>query len=300
MRSTIVGCVLASGILGASGCGSYWDLRSGQQLPIGCAGLLNYYYDADGDGWGEPDSPPTALCGPKAEDRLTASNDLDCDDSDPGVTGRAGAICPDGMAFPLGGSTCVLGRLQGQSEYVSTCDASPLVPFGMAAQDCRAWAGWETEGSTAGHRGLASLETENEYVAVVEEWQAGESGGEPVVLWVDLAWEGTLASGEWVWPGGELPTWIPPCGGVEPHPADFWPELVLGIPESDATLTEHLDEVRLALVYDGSSWCRGVPDAAGDAFGPREAHVMCERPRPNLSDYQSVPTDDGEGPGPGE
>ena len=50
-----------------AGCGSYWDIRKGEELPIGCAGLLNWYHDADGDQWGDPGSAPKADCGPDQE-----------------------------------------------------------------------------------------------------------------------------------------------------------------------------------------------------------------------------------------
>ena len=47
------GAVVLGGLVSIAGCGSYWDLRPGEVLAIGCADLLNYYLDVDGDGWGE-------------------------------------------------------------------------------------------------------------------------------------------------------------------------------------------------------------------------------------------------------
>jgi hypothetical protein len=286
-------------VAGVAGCGSYWDLRKGEELAIGCAGLLNFYPDADGDRWGDPGSTPTPACAPDEANGLTASNDLDCDDADPSITGLAGAICPQDM---LGGeATCLVGLREGNSEFVGTCGESPQVAFGQASQDCQAWAGWETpeaiEQGRTGHRGLASLETEFEYNEI-EDWLTAELGGAPTAVWVDLRWEGTVTTGQWVWPDGSAPTFVPPCGGIEAAPGDFWPELVPGLPESDEALSQHLDEVRQALVFDGTGWCRGVPTAAG--LEPRQAHVLCERPSPDLADYQMAPEDDSGPPGAGE
>lgn len=291
------GALLVS-LTALAGCGSYWDLRAGEELPIGCAGVLNWYHDADGDGWGDPSSAPTPRCGPDPDNELTASNALDCDDDDDGVTGRVGALCPSEMFTGANGtgSACVAG-LQGDGvEFVTTCTGSPLVGFTMAQQDCAAWAGWITpeaaEAGATGDHGLASLETDLELAAVVE-WLEGVANKEPMAVWVDLRWNGTIesGSGSWEWPddGGTAPNGIPPCGGTEVGPVDFWPDLVLGVPESDAALEESLGEVRQALVYDGSEWCRGTPDAMGGPFGPREAFALCERPAPVPTSFEDVP-----------
>lgn len=285
-------------LLPLAGCGSYWDIRKGEELPIGCAGRLNWYTDQDGDSWGDPGSSPTPMCGPDQEQKLTASNALDCDDGDAGITGMAGAICPDaiGEGESAGGSPCVQGVQSGNSEFVSTCGESPVIHSAMAEQDCLRWAGEltpesESVGAT-GHFGLASLETEFEYNGVVD-WLTGVAGGQPMAVWVDLRWDGDLASGAWVWPdeGGIAPTWIQPCGGAEPAPIEFWPDLVPGI--ADDTVEESLPDLRLALVHDGSTWCRGIPEDT--PFSPRDAYALCERPRPDLANYADEP-DDGTTP----
>jgi hypothetical protein len=298
------GALLVS-FLSLAGCGSYWDIRKGEELSIGCAGLLNWYPDADGDQWGDPGSAPTPRCGPDQEKQLTASNALDCDDADVGITGRVGALCPGEMftgADPEG-SRCVAGTRSGESEFVTTCEGSPLVGFTMARQDCEAWAGWITpeaaEQGAVGQHGLASLQTEFEFAAVTE-WLETVANGEPIAVWVDLQWTGTIdsSSGAWQWPdnGGTLPNWVPPCGDTDVGPVDFWPDLVVGLPESDTTLEESLDEVRQALIYDGTEWCRGVPDALGTPFGPREAFALCERPAPILTNFEDVPDEEGNEP----
>jgi hypothetical protein len=294
-----LGLVAVCAVVGLAGCGSYWDLRKGESLAVGCAGQLNWYPDADGDQWGDPGSTPTPSCVPDEAHGLTASNDLDCDDSDPDITGKAGAICPSQMVD--GAATCVAGVRQGGSEYVATCDETPLTEFAQAEQDCAAWAGTETPEAVAngrdGHRGLAALKTEFESNSI-QDWLAPRIGGTPTAIWTDLRWSGTLDDGQWQWDDGSLPTYLAPCGGVEPKPADFWPELVPGVPESDAAVEAHLGDVRLALVFDGTGWCRGVPTAAGSAYGPRTAYTLCERPSPDLADYESAPDDAGPVPNP--
>ncbi|MEQ1504444.1 MAG: hypothetical protein ABMB14_19540 [Myxococcota bacterium] len=284
-----------------AGCGSYWDLRKGESIELGCAGQLDYYPDADGDLWGDPGSIPTQSCTPDPENLLTASNALDCDDSDPGITGRAGTICPSEMAGLFGGSPCVDGKQEGNSEFVATCGESPIVGYREARTDCENWAGWDTSqpvGVAVPNRGLAALETEPEYNAL-SAWLVEQSAGAPIAVWIDLRWEGSVTAGAWVWPDGTSPTYIPPCGGVEATPGMFYPDLVPGIEEADATLSEELDALRSALVFDGASWCRGIPTAGGPAFSTRGAHALCERPRPDLAEYAEVPAD-GATPGVGQ
>lgn len=294
-----------------AGCGSYWDLRKGEELPIGCASRLNYFPDEDGDGWGAQDSPPEEACAQDAPSGK-ASNALDCDDADAGLTGRAGAICPSQMASQYGGSPCVVGTQQGDSELVATClDGSPTVPFGQAIQDCTLWAGWETPeavaAGTVGHRGLAALEDDIEFGRVttwLRDNLVPNTGG--FAVWIDLQWDGTVDSGQWVFRAADgstiNPTWIVPCGGADPMPGDLWPDLLVGGPTDTGaaavggrqTVEDELDKVRLALIWDGAGWCRGIPEEAGGEYGPRSAHVLCERPRPTLADYESYP-EDGEG-----
>jgi hypothetical protein len=269
--------------IGLTGCGSYWDLREGEQLAIGCASPINYFLDADGDSWGQPDSPPTPACGPDPERQLTASNALDCDEGDRLVTGRSGAICPAELG---GASPTHAGFVVGQSEFVGTWADSPVLDYRDARLQCLAWAGGATpETPETAHYGLASLETANEYNTLVD-WLAEQVAG-PVSVWVDLAWStDDPASGVWQWPDGTEPTYVPACNGDEPGPEDVYPDLVLGLDEADETFSERIGQLRLALVYDGTDWCRGLPSAKGDFYSDRTAHLLCERQTPLLSDYE--------------
>ncbi len=288
-------------LIAMAGCGSYWDIRAGEDLPIGCANLLNYYLDVDGDGWGQAGAP-TPLCEPDVAEGLTASNDLDCDDDDNQITGQVGSLCPEDLDPE--GTSCYAGLLRGDSEFLVTCGSSPTQRYSIAESRCHAWSGQETEEGVPGHRGLAQLESEVEVFDVVA-WLEDLPEVQPgFAVFVDLRWDGDLDSGSWRWPDGSSPDSIAPCGGSEPGVDDFYPALVPGDPNAEPTLEEHKDEVRLALVWDGTSWCRGTPDE-GDAaiYDHQSAHYLCERPRPDLSQYEERPLgeDDADGPrGPGE
>jgi hypothetical protein len=304
LRNAVIGAAgLVLGLGTVAGCVSYWDLRRGEELPYGCTGELLWFPDADADEWGDPGTSGEPSCGPITDQGRTASNALDCDDSDPGITGRVGSICPDQMAFLQGGTPCVEGIQVGNSELVATCGGSPPVFPDPAAADCGHWSSWDTSlGSDAPqpiNLGLAALETEPESNAVTT-WLA--EAGEPRAVWVDLRWVGSIESGTWQWPDGTAPTWIPACGAQEPVPADFFPHLVAGTPEGDATLQDSLRYVRLALIFDGTSWCRGVPPEAYDEATDTTfaaAHALCERPRPVLADYAVEPDADSEQTTPG-
>jgi hypothetical protein len=269
--------------IGLAGCGSYWDLRQGEQLAIGCASPINYFLDEDGDSWGRPDSPPTPACGPDPDSQLTASNALDCDETDRLITGLSGAICPADLG---GGSPTHSGFVLGQSEFVGTYADSPALDYRDARMQCLAWAGGPTpETPETAHYGLASLETANEYNTVVD-WLAEQVGG-PVSVWVDLVWSSTdPEAGAWQWPDGTEPTYVPACNDVEATPLDVYPDLVLGLEGDNRPFSERIGQIRLALVYDGTEWCRGVPNAKGGTYPETMGHLLCERQTPQLSDYE--------------
>lgn len=274
----------------AAGCGSYWDIREGEVLDIGCADLLNYYLDLDGDGWGQAGTEPTALCEPNLQDGLTASNALDCDDEDADITGQVGLVCP--AELDPQGTPCYSGLVFGDSEFVVTCGDSSPQRFTAAEQLCDSWATDETTGSVeeAGHHGLATLEADFERVEVLESWLEGLSEVEAgFSIFVDLRWTGELDGGAWAWPSGAAPDGIPPCGGTEPTVADFYPNLIPSDPNAQETLEEHKGEVRSVLVFDGNGWCRGTPSDGGEAYDHQTSHYLCERPRPDLTLHEERP-----------
>ncbi|MBX2799818.1 MAG: hypothetical protein KTR31_19220 [Myxococcales bacterium] len=276
----------------AAGCGSYWDLRKGDTLPLGCANLLNYYLDVDGDGWGQQGSLPTPLCEPDPDQGLTASNHLDCDDENPDITGRVGAVCPEDLED--GGAACFDGLVFGDSEFVVTCGDSSVQRYSVAEDRCHAWAGTQTSSlpeQDEGQRGLATLEADFEQVQVLEDWlESIEDVGPGFAVFVDLRWQGDLQTGGWAWPSGVVPEELPACGGEEPTVADFFPSLIPGDPNAVDTLEAGIEEVRLALILTGNGWCRGTPDDGGDLrYDHQQAHYLCERPRPDLAHFEERP-----------
>jgi len=273
-----------------TGCGSYWDLRGGEELPIGCANVLNFYLDADGDGWGEADSVGSPLCAPDVDHGLTASNNLDCDDTDPDITGQVGSLCPQDL--DAGGTADFAGLRRGDSEYLVVFGASEPQRFSEAEARCQAWAGVPLD-DAGGHRGLATLSTGPEAADVQQELLDG-LGQSDFGAFVDLRWAGTLDTGAWEWSDGSAPDSLPACGGVEPTVADFFPALNAGDPNALPTLEEHLAGVRLVMVSSGGGWCRGAPSAASaPGYDAQSAHYLCERPVPVLSDYQDQPEGQG-------
>lgn len=284
MRTGVLSAVLLT-----AGCGSYWDIREGEVLDIGCAGRLNYYDDVDGDGWGQVGSEPTALCEPDPQAGLTASNALDCDDTDPDVTGKIGLVCPADL--DPAGTPCYSGLVFGDSEFVVTCGESQPQRFTAAQQLCDSWSTDAAQDDTSVQRGLATLEAGFERVEVLEAWlESLEEVEAGFSIFVDLRWSGSLETGTWAWPSGAPPDGISPCGGVEPTVADFYPDLVPSDPNAAQTLEEHKGEVRSVLVFDGVGWCRGTPSDGGAGYDHQSAHYLCERPRPDLSQHEEQPS----------
>lgn len=61
-----------------------------------------WFLDADGDGWGDPNTTGIVQCNPSDETDFTANNNRDCDDGDASITGRAGSLCPADVAIGNG------------------------------------------------------------------------------------------------------------------------------------------------------------------------------------------------------
>lgn len=95
------------------GCGGSWQTPP----PEGCT-TSPYFLDADGDGWGT--GAALDQCGP-AQAPYTATNDLDCDDSDAAITGKVGDSCPADL---VAGPADVTGFGYASSEYVVTSSPS--------------------------------------------------------------------------------------------------------------------------------------------------------------------------------
>jgi hypothetical protein len=313
------------------GCGSSWDLREGVQgPPLECESLLNYYVDADGDGWGDPgtvDAPaePQPLCNPDENAQLTATNAMDCDDSDPDIGPDAG-VCPASIGDDDAGEVARIGLVRGTSEYLFVLATGPEAERGAVeekateAEDwCESWAGQLTEGSPEGDRGLivltdpaevAEVNTAlDEALATVGLDGVSCSGTELgcVAMFVGMRWEGGVPTscespvvfdGGWVWEDGQGPTGdIPFCDNIEPTPQDFMVGTQLcGLDDAD----EIVASLRMALVRRSNGWCLGTaPFQPGlpnlDEFGvsrgnhPDSAFFACERPVFDPAKYVDVP-----------
>lgn len=311
---------LALGPVLASGCGSSWDIRKGDQLPIGCAESY-FYEDADGDKWGDPTSEPQKLCQADVELGLTASNGRDCDDADANITGLVGTSCPDGLVGTVDGAAVPHGGVifdASEFAYVYGADA-PVARHGAATQACAGWGGatydgaaWQTTGTLAT---FAKLEEIDEVKTALEAAVAGGSGVHATFLGIEWS-SASLDSGAWTWvddsDDGLLTQGFSWCGGTEPVPADFFPLLNPESQEHVGAMIAQLPELRLAWVLqEDGNWCLGLPWQAIPAdiwadlqagtadlddpvvadvsrYSTSDAHLLCERPKPNPDEYKHL------------
>lgn len=324
MRSIDITILMALGPMLAS-CGSSWDIRKGDTLPIGCD--VSYFYaDGDGDGWGDPDSEPQELCQADVEQGLTASNGRDCDDANPSITGIVGTVCPAYMLSVDGGVLPHDGLIFDEAEFAYLYGAdAPVVRHQSAIEACQAWGAEDAEGST----NLGTLATFVSQAEVAEAQSAIEvsiAGGSGVhATFIGIGWDGPSADpddGQWAWvdnaaDGGQANdtlitqafSW---CGGVAPIPGDFFPLLNTSDPNHVPAINAQLDLLRLAMVLDESgNWCLGLPWQAipsqildeieqGTAdfndpvvadvsrYSTSDAHILCKRPRPDPEDYKHL------------
>lgn len=292
--------VLPSLLVVLASCGSSWQIRKGDELVVGCAEKA-FYPDADGDGWGDANAEPVASCTPPG-DGFTASNGRDCDDGNPAITGRVGAVCPDAL-LTSSAPIDYEGVIYDQSEFVFVFGVdTPTARYAMAESSCQDWSGMdEIESEWVPRGGLATFNSQAELQEVqdrVEEVTTHWAG------FIGIHWEGGLQNGDWSWTDDSsdaLINAIPWCGGQKPLPEDFFPNLNPADPEHAPGIEKELEHIRLALVLqEGGSWCLGLPvdalpadldDSLEDA-GPwpllthTEAHFICERLAPDPSAYQ--------------
>lgn len=318
--------LLTLGIPFLASCGSSWDIRKGEKLFIGCAESY-FYADADEDGWGDPTSEPMKLCEADVAAGLTASNGRDCDDGDDAITGYVGTSCPDGLVGTADGVPAPHGGIvfdQSEFAYVYGADA-PVVRHGSAIGACEGWGGAVKDGDSLDRLGhLATFQTQAELNAVREALDARlDSGSGVFAAFIGLTWDGaSVDAGSWVWEEGaenavapDFDSW---CDGVEPSPADFFPNLNPNDPDHVPSINAQLDELRLAWVRrEGGTWCVGLPwqaipadiwadlqDGTANLSDPlvaevsryttSEAHLLCERPQPDPADYRHLAGADDE------
>ncbi len=154
-----------------------------------------YYFDADGDGWGDPGVDPILACAPSC--MYTAQNALDCDDQREDVTALVGDICP---VDAFGEAPSFAGFQTPAREYVAYFGNSPQVSVEAAEEACGDWGG-----GLATFKDTNDLEGFIERIAVLNNYAGyvalapSETGG-----W---AWEGeSNILMEGLWCGGAAPT----------------------------------------------------------------------------------------------
>jgi len=303
-REALVRLIISTTLL-LAGCGSHWDIRKGDNLGVGCA-AINFYPDADEDGWGDPGAEPAVMCNADVEAGLTASNARDCDDGDIAITGQVGEVCPDGLVVADGGAIGHGGVALGESEFAYVFGTTaPVVRHAMATNSCGAWGGVDDQGADLGS--LATFSAIAELDAVLSALDGALPAGLSYAGFVGIGWEGELSSGAWSFvdeSGDGLITSDLDWCGVEPTPGDFFPLLNINDPDHAAAIEEQLPELRLALVrQDSGSWCLGLPweaipagvqsqlDADPDYMDPdgtyryttSDAHLICKRPQPDAT-----------------
>ena len=261
--------------LGLAAC--HTDFRSEFKLPEDCERQL-FFEDNDGDGWGEPGAASMELCQADSDAKLTARNNLDCDDTNVEVTGLIASICPERLV--VGGAE-YLGMQEVGSEFAAvlptadyshvgdtTVETTPLTFASGAASACGP-SGW------GGH--LATFSDLTEFGSVTD--RLDEVVGDSYYA----AWIGLEPAGAgWKWEDAEAGE------GMQVNEVGLCDAFDAPDPEGpDAG-------VRLALVKpEGGEWCLGFPsDANPDdleegelAYEDRAAHSLCERKPPLAGEY---------------
>lgn len=309
-------CVAPALLVLSMGCGSSWQIRKDVVLEVGCAEKA-FYPDADGDGWGDAASEPVASCNPPEGGGVTASNGRDCDDTKKSITGRVGAMCPEGLVAsdePI----AFEGVVYASSEFVFLYgEETPALRFTSATTACQDWSGADLADGLWVPRGdLATFDSQAELAEVQDAIEGALESGEVYAGFVGIGWEGDLQSGAWSWTDDASDAVIdilPWCAG-EPLPEDFFPNLNPADPEHAPGLEDELENVRVALVLEESgSWCLGMPlDAvpaavrdeleagSADLTDPyyagmaaltyTDGHLVCERQTPDPANYQEIVT----------
>lgn len=278
MRLVILGSLALLG-----GCISDWEAHG---IPSGDLPENLYFADEDGDGWGDPADPGAPASEPPAQ---SARNNRDCDDTDAGVTGRTGVICPEQLVAFEEASTKFAPVATGGSEFVLVRAPTEVAWAGLAESACGP-NGW------GGRLATFTSEAELETVLAGLDPAVTESPADDALddqrVWAGYV--GFAPQGD-AWghrdeadPG----TWVEDTSGMSVVASRFC--------SPRETYTEDL--AYLALVRDGApddgafdpdSWCLGTPDEAlpatiGDEpdYGLLYGHFICERPIPDATLYE--------------
>ena len=249
-----------------------------------------FFYDQDGDGWGDANAEPQMRIDGDETLRITARNNRDCDDGvveddadSSEITGRLGSTCPQNLVVASGKqSVSYVGRRSGDSEYVALYgESTPTVWPAAAVAACSPW-GWggiaevdDQANDMPWRGGLATFDNKDQLEEVTSRIEEKlPLASEHYAGYIGIVPDG---SGGWKWFDGsqldlDAVTW---CAGSPPDP-------------------DRYDRVALAKIQDdeaGVRWCLGLPgdaaegSAAYDDQMPIYGHFICERPKPVISDY---------------
>lgn len=261
--------LLSTSLLGAlaltTGCSSTWELRG--VTVITCATEKPFFRDEDEDGWGADPEDYVEACAAGEVDGYTVRNARDCNDDDPDIGAKTGAVCP--VDLVLGGNDAV-GVPGSDFESVAVVPPSDRVTSGAAAQACAS--GWGGE--------LMVLQDAAQWSALREAVDRVYPSGE-YAAFLALSSDGT----DWVWPGSGIAlTSMTPCSVELPDASEAGPT------------------VRLAAVREASGeWCLGLPSDAGGVYDSEDepvavrdlyAHFACRRAKPDPVNYREPPLDD--------
>jgi hypothetical protein len=265
--------ILVFGLLTVGGgCSNYVTEKT---LPTGCV-ETKYYLDADQDGWGwgDPDEDFRKSCSPLLDEKYTARNALDCDDSTNLVTGRVGSVCPQDTAKA---PNLYAGQIVGTREYVAIMGGT-LSGSEAAAGSCGTY-GWGGKGATE-NGGLAVFTSMQGLFRTIKEIDdvLAKSNVSGYAAWVGIEYTGE----GWTFSRdseGFEPAEMGYCSGSVPDPADF---------------THGPKQLALVRKHTSGDWCFGRPTDAnprGDAADEDQvytdwaANFVCERPRPDSRCY---------------
>lgn len=265
--------VLVLMMLGA--CSSNWEAVTVVDTDLT---LRPFYYDEDGDGWGDPTVAPRELASGDESEHFTARNDRDCDDKSADVTGLVGSICPQGL---MGSDTVFKADVYGGNEFIvvgppDVAATDDPLDWGMVwpqyAEDaCSPW-GWG--GDLAEFSGTDDAKIVKDLVYAAD--ASGLVGdGEVFAAWIGIVADG----GTWKWASGE---------GVALDQLGFCGDAAPEVPADPA-------RQRLALVRQlPNRWCIGFPEDALNGDEPEVeppydvgfyAYFVCEREIPDPDAY---------------
>ncbi len=202
-----------------------------------------WFLDEDGDGFGDPWTEPLVACGPDCH--FSATNALDCDDSDASTTALVEGSCP---LDTFSDDDAYVSVQTPAYEYIVFYGTTPTVDPETARVGCQEWGGDLAAWPDA--FAMADVTIELARTSIYAGYIGVEPNGEDGWRWQE---ESSMRLDQ-MW-----------CDHQAPVP---------GGPED-----------RLALVKVGSTWCIGRPDSSPSVQGSQPyqsntAHAICQRVRP--------------------